>query len=71
MNRRRAMAMTLGSLGLSVIWPAAVEVNRPAPFRVPDAANRIRQLSEFAGRNVVLEWTSPRVRSSARNIKAA
>jgi peroxiredoxin len=56
------MVMTLGSLGLlSVIRPlAAVEVSRPAPrFKVPDAENRMRELSEFAGRNVVLEWTSP------------
>ncbi len=56
------MVMTLGSFGLlGVMRPlAALEAGRPAPpFRVPDAENRVRDLSEFAGRNVVLEWTSP------------
>src|SRR5688572_26082899 len=58
--------MTLASLGAlsSVRLLAAAEgsasVGKPAPrFKVTDAENRVRQLSDFAGKAVVLEWTSP------------
>ncbi len=66
MNRRRALIAMLGSAGLlgSIRLVAAAqgaaEVGRPAPaFKVPDAEGRIKQLSDFAGKPVVLEWTSP------------
>jgi len=62
MNRRAvlaaaaALALPIKSFGGS----AQAEVGKPAPpFRVLDAEGRIRQLSEFAGKVVVLEWTSP------------
>lgn len=65
-NRRRALLITLGSLGalssIRVLASDAVraEVGKAAPpFRVLDTENRHRQVSEFAGRAVVLEWTSP------------
>lgn len=65
MNRRRALQVLLGSAGLvgSIRLVAAqgtTAVGKPAPaFKVPDADGRIRQLSDFAGKPVVLEWTSP------------
>jgi hypothetical protein len=66
MNRRSAILMTLASLGAlsSMRLLAAAEgsasVGKPAPrFKVADAENRVRQLSDFAGKAVVLEWTSP------------
>lgn len=66
MNRRRALIAMLGSAGLMgsirlvAAATAAAEIGKPAPaFKVPDAEGRIRQLSDFAGKPVVLEWTSP------------
>lgn len=64
MNRRRATIATLcGFAALASARVFAIEaarVGEPAPaFRVPDAAGRVRELSEFAGKVVVLEWTSP------------
>jgi peroxiredoxin len=39
---------------------ATAQVGKPAPaFKVPDTDGRIRQLADFAGKPVVLEWTSP------------
>jgi peroxiredoxin len=39
---------------------AAASVGAPAPaFNVPDSAGKARALREFAGKTVVLEWTSP------------
>jgi peroxiredoxin len=39
---------------------APAQVGKPAPaFKVPDTDGRIRQLADFAGKPVVLEWTSP------------
>jgi peroxiredoxin len=64
MNRRRALL--IGALGGLLPLAAAArdgapaQVGKPAPrFRVRDSDNRERQLSEFAGSAVVLEWTSP------------
>ena len=63
MNRRRALHVLLGSAGLvgSIRLVAAqAAVGKPAPaFNVPDSDGRVRQLSDFAGKPVVLEWTSP------------
>lgn len=63
MNRRDVLIF--GALGF--VLPARSFASDPqavlgklAPaFRVPDAEGRERQLSEFAGKLVVLEWTSP------------
>jgi peroxiredoxin len=55
----------LGSAALPGSIPPAsaqapAQVGKPAPaFKVPDTDGRIRQLSDFAGKPVVLEWTSP------------
>ena len=63
--RRRALIMLLGSAGLMgcirlAAAQGAAAVGKPAPaFKVPDAEGRIQQLSDFAGKPVVLEWTSP------------
>ena len=57
--------VTLGSvaalfLGRSAFAAAGATVGAPAPnFKVIDAAGKPRTLSEFAGKTVVLEWTSP------------
>ena len=65
MNRRRALIALLGSAGLMGSFrhlsaQASAAIGKPAPgFKVPDADGRIRQLSDFAGKPVVLEWTSP------------
>lgn len=54
----------LGALGVLTALAAkaaqAVTVGTAAPsFQVVDAANKPRVLAEFAGKTVVLEWTSP------------
>jgi hypothetical protein len=37
--------------------PAAALVGKPAPgFKLPDTTGKVRTLSEFAGKTVVLEW---------------
>ena len=63
MRRREtllAVAGTLSGLLASGVARAAVDVGQKAPsFEVIDAANRKRSLAEFAGKIVVLEWTSP------------
>lgn len=61
--RRRTVTLTGVAallLGRSAFAAAGASVGAPAPnFKVPDAAGRQRTLSEFAGKTVVLEWTSP------------
>ena len=61
MNRRRALLVSsLAALFPMPLHAQEAAVGKPAPhFRVPDSANRDRQLSEFAGKIVVLEWSSP------------
>jgi peroxiredoxin len=47
-------------LRVDALAAAAASVGAPAPaFSVPDAAGKPHSLSEFKGRIVVLEWTSP------------
>jgi peroxiredoxin len=64
-NRRRALIALLGSAALPgsirlASAQATAQVGKPAPaFKVPDTDGRIRQLADFAGKPVVLEWTSP------------
>jgi hypothetical protein len=61
-NRR---ALLIGSLGVLpplrlLAAERSAEVGKPAPqFRVLDAEGHERKLSDFAGKAVVLEWTSP------------
>jgi len=62
-NRRRALLVSV--LGALLPLPGAAndgavaQVGKRAPsFRVRDSDNRERHLSEFAGKAVVLEWTS-------------
>lgn len=71
MIRRRSFAAIAGVLaGLAAVPPAVAagtasaqtqaEVGKPAPpFEVVDADDHKRTLAEFAGKPVVLEWTSP------------
>lgn len=55
----------IGSAALITSWPtgvsaAAAAVGQPAPdFAVADTSRQVRKLSEFRGKIVVLEWTSP------------
>jgi len=61
---RRAFLIALGcatALGSSrLLADATARVGDPAPaFRVSDADGRTRELSQFAGKVMVLEWTSP------------
>lgn len=62
MRRRIALGAATASLG-SLLLPAgasaAADVGSKAPaFEVLDSENRQRTLAEFAGKIVVLEWTS-------------
>lgn len=60
MTKVRRLAWLAAALVLSAA-PARAQplLNAPAPdFRARDAAGRVRSLSEFRGRTVVLEWTS-------------
>lgn len=59
-----AAVATLGAFGLlmprGVSAASGATVGNAAPaFQVTDAAGRTRTLAEFAGKTVVLEWTSP------------
>jgi AhpC/TSA family protein len=67
MQRRHVLILAAGALGdlggarlfaaASEAW--AAQIGKPAPqFEALDSANRKRQLSEFKGKTVVLEWTS-------------
>lgn len=63
MNRRTVLiGSALGVLAPLTMVAAggSAEVGKPAPqFRVADAEGRERKRSDFAGKAVVLEWTSP------------
>ncbi len=70
LNRRRAIILALGTLGISgslrsfasglASGSHSARIGKPAPpFRIPDSEARSRQLSDLAGKTVVLEWTSP------------
>jgi peroxiredoxin len=61
MNYRRSLILAAGALGsLGVLRAFAVEPGKRAPhFEAVDTTNRKRRLSEFKGKTVVLEWTSP------------
>jgi hypothetical protein len=62
-NRRTVLiGSALGALAPLTLFAAegSAEVGKPAPpFRVSDAEGRERKLSDFAGKAVLLEWTSP------------
>jgi len=64
-NRRILLASAATLLTSGSLWagsPAASQavVGRPAPaFEVIDSTGHMRSLSEFKGKTVVLEWTSP------------
>lgn len=64
MRRRESLLAMAGALG-SVLVPhaasaAGADVGQKAPsFEILDISNRKRSLSEFTGKIVVLEWTSP------------
>lgn len=63
MKRRASLGVLAAGLG-SALLPglsvAAANVGAKAPaFEVLDSTNKRRNLSEFAGQIIVLEWTSP------------
>jgi peroxiredoxin len=66
-RRRQFSGAAIFGLGLSAFACRAAPARAPAaqpglpapPFRVLDTADRERALEEFAGRTIVLEWTSP------------
>ena len=66
MNRRIffASAASAAAIAPGLVWAAAptsaqASVGRPAPaFEVIDTSKRMRTLSEFKGKTVVLEWSS-------------
>jgi peroxiredoxin len=56
---RRTLLIAAVSLGLAAPAFAAPQLGQPAPaFKAVDANGRVRSLSEFAGKTVVLEWTN-------------
>jgi hypothetical protein len=64
--KRRTLILAAGVLGgvgalrFVVASQGGAQPGKPAPnFETPDTANRKRTLSEFAGKALVLEWTSP------------
>jgi hypothetical protein len=63
MNRRTLLiGSALGVLAPLRLFAAdrSAEIGKPAPpFRLSDAEGRERKLSDFAGKAVVLEWSSP------------
>ena len=68
MTRRSFLSFALTTIagvgvppnGQAAAPPAAAKLGQPAPaFEVADAAGRLRALSEFKGKIVVLEWSSP------------
>ena len=64
MSSRRALLIALAGLpafaSLRLMAAEAAQLGKPAPaFSVLDAQGRVRRLSEFADKVVVLEWTSP------------
>lgn len=60
MNRLAVATCTLTALGLSASATATVAIDQPAPnFTVADSTGKVRQLAEFKGKTVVLEWNNP------------
>jgi hypothetical protein len=60
MKRRHILILAAGMLGGFHSVRLFAQVGKPAPqFEVLDSAVRKRRLSEFKGKTVVLEWTSP------------
>src|SRR5688500_970820 len=61
MDRRQILVLAAGMLGgLGATRLFASNIGKPAPeFEVIDSGMRKRRLSEFKGKTVVLEWTSP------------
>jgi hypothetical protein len=61
MDRRQLLGLAAGTLGaLATTRLFATDIGKPAPqFEAIDSGNRKRRLSEFKGKTVVLEWTSP------------
>lgn len=62
--RKRTLfgGIMLGILALAAgaAWAVAAEVGKPAPgFTLTDLSGKVRSLSDFAGKIVVLEWTNP------------
>jgi peroxiredoxin len=64
--KRRTLILAAGVLGgvgalrFVAASQGGAQPGKPAPnFETPDTANRKRTLSEFAGKALVLEWTSP------------
>ena len=57
-SRRTLLALAV-SLGMTAPALAAPELGKPAPpFKAMDDKGHARSLSDFAGKTVVLEWTS-------------
>jgi len=60
MNRRHFLIIAAGMLGGFHSVRLFAQVGKPAPqFDVLDSSMQKRRLSEFKGKTVVLEWTSP------------
>jgi peroxiredoxin len=60
MKRRHILILAAGMLSGFHSVRLFAQVGKPAPhFEVLDSALRKRRLSEFKGKTVVLEWTSP------------
>lgn len=60
MKRRHILILAAGMLSGFHSVRLFAQVGKPAPpFEVLDSAVRKRRLSEFKGKTVVLEWTSP------------
>lgn len=60
MNRRRLLILAAGMLGGFHSVRLFAQIDKPAPqFEVLDSSMQKRRLSEFKGKTVVLEWTSP------------
>ena len=53
-----AVGMLAFFLGLSPAWSASVGKKAPA-FKAKDTYGKVRQLSDFKGKFVVLEWHNP------------
>lgn len=58
MNRRELLLFAIGSIGAFPLRTLGAPATLAPGFDVPDTAMRKRNLAEFKGRVVVLEWTS-------------
>lgn len=58
MNRRELLLFVIGSIGAFPLRTLSAPATLAPGFDVPDTAMRKRNLAEFKGRVVVLEWTS-------------